>query len=287
MSWCQANIGVGALPDARSTDAEIAKDAVRLPYSLSEPILSRLPGAPEKEKGLFPGVGSALSSYLLKLLDSPAYSNLTPSFLANHFNPQTPDRDDIRYFSIAARAGSLGVWHPLWLPKLVLDAADAKRHQELHHPKSEGNDGLVPIESAKWGHFLGVVESCDHWELRGGAGFRRPSETVQRAEEHLATAQETSQAGLEAVYQRIGQMQDQSQDGTTRSDSSATAKIASWISKRIPFAQAESKPVRPIAIPPEQDIKLRFTSRTKPKPGRFNLEGLYVALTRNLYDAGL
>jgi triacylglycerol lipase len=34
-----------------------------------------------------------------------------------------------------------------------------------------GNDGLVTIESAKWGEFLGILEECDHWELRGARGF--------------------------------------------------------------------------------------------------------------------
>jgi hypothetical protein len=36
---------------------------------------------------------------------------------------------------------------------------------------SRGNDGLVTIESAKWGHFLGTLENCDHWEVRGSSGL--------------------------------------------------------------------------------------------------------------------
>ena len=34
-----------------------------------------------------------------------------------------------------------------------------------------GNDGLVTIQSARWGEFLGVLEGCDHWELRGARGL--------------------------------------------------------------------------------------------------------------------
>ena len=34
-----------------------------------------------------------------------------------------------------------------------------------------GNDGLVTVQSAKWGEFLGILEECDHWELRGARGI--------------------------------------------------------------------------------------------------------------------
>jgi triacylglycerol lipase len=297
MSWCRANIGVGA--DVPLPPEEVAKDIRQLPFSLSEPVLSRLSSTSSKDKGFLPGLGSAMSNYLLKLLDSPAYSNLTPAYLANHFNPLTPDRDDIQYFSIAARAPSMGPWHPLWLPKLILDAADAKRAQSLGYPKSEGNDGLVAIESAKWGKFLGVVDNCDHWELRGAAGLRRPIEAAKQAEEKLTKEaisarsgeDASSQAGLTAIYEKIGQLQAERQDDSRpgKSDSSSASKIASWITKRIPFTQTQEPkaPSRPVGIPADQDAPLRFTTKKNPQPGRFNLEGLYVALTRQLYESGL
>ena len=34
-----------------------------------------------------------------------------------------------------------------------------------------GNDGLVTVQSAKWGEFLGIMEGCDHWEMRGARGI--------------------------------------------------------------------------------------------------------------------
>jgi len=34
-----------------------------------------------------------------------------------------------------------------------------------------GNDGLVTVQSAKWGEFLGTLEGCDHWEMRGARGI--------------------------------------------------------------------------------------------------------------------
>jgi len=34
-----------------------------------------------------------------------------------------------------------------------------------------GNDGLVTVQSSKWGEFLGTMEGCDHWEIRGARGI--------------------------------------------------------------------------------------------------------------------
>lgn len=72
----------------------------------------------------------------------------------------------------------MNVWHPLWLPKMVLDGYEQRQRE---HRRDEwryedggerwGNDGLVTIESAKWGEFLGILEECDHWELRGARGI--------------------------------------------------------------------------------------------------------------------
>lgn len=205
MAWCQANIGVGsalrhdlgaAFAESSGSSQSVAPTTPAadvpppppLPFSLREPILSSAsassttsprPSAPAPSP-------SSLSSYLLSLLDSPAYSNLLPSYLSQHFNPRTPDDPSVRYFSVAGRVSKLGIWHPLWLPKLVLDASE-KLHLRHSPPASAsasssssggggkgwemGNDGLVTIESAKWGEFLGTVEQADHWDIRGSAGF--------------------------------------------------------------------------------------------------------------------
>jgi len=95
------------------------------------------------------------------MFDSPAYANLTTRYLTKIFNPRTPDDPRIRYFSVAGRTGALNIWHPLWLPKVVLDGANGR----------EGNDGLVSVESARWGEFLGTLEGADHWAVRGASGI--------------------------------------------------------------------------------------------------------------------
>jgi triacylglycerol lipase len=63
----------------------------------------------------------------------------------------------VRYFSVAARAPSANVWHPLWLPKLVLNGAEKRAAADAEW----GNDGLVSVQSARWGEFLGTIEGAE------------------------------------------------------------------------------------------------------------------------------
>ncbi|SCZ88576.1 BZ3500_MvSof-1268-A1-R1_Chr2-1g04501 [Microbotryum saponariae] len=200
MAWCRANIGIGTDYDVTSAEAaRLAHEdtSVPLPFSLKSPILHRvtppqeeeaIKAAEQQEKidaaaktiktglnlaGLPKTLTASLSNYLLDLLDSPAYANLTPNFLREVFNPLTPNRDDIKYYSVASRTDKIPIWHPLWLPKQVLDGAESARLAKGIHtrPNWVGNDGLVTIESAQWGEFLGVIENCDHWEMRGSSGL--------------------------------------------------------------------------------------------------------------------
>ncbi|BGP32129.1 hypothetical protein JCM10296v2_003909 [Rhodotorula toruloides] len=217
MAWCRANIGIGTefeshealnLRPSISSNLDEPDDAsVPLPYSLKSPILSReqveqakkaaeaakrAEAAAEKVKNAsshFPGLpfnlSASVTGYLLKLLDSPAYANLTPSFLRDVFNPSTPNRDDVRYFSIAARTDKIPIWHPLWLPKLVLDGAEAQRVAQgcAAPPEWRGNDGLVSLDSARWGEFLGTFDACDHWEMRGSSGLSSAEASKHAIEE--------------------------------------------------------------------------------------------------------
>ncbi|PWN98902.1 alpha/beta-hydrolase, partial [Tilletiopsis washingtonensis] len=161
MDWCNANVGVGneiieeAVREAKGKKAvpeEVEKELVKVPYTLKSPLF-----------------------YMLSVLDQPAYAMLSTKYMAAVFNPSTPDVEGVKYYSVAARTRRLAVWHPLWLPKLILDAAAESRSAGGEADGSgdalggelQGNDGLVSVQSAKWGTFLGVVEGCDHWDLRG------------------------------------------------------------------------------------------------------------------------
>ena len=175
MDWCAANIGVGSATAAATAAmaASSAKVAAALPFSLKSPLLA-LSDAKPKEESSLSGFTAALSRYLLNIFDSPAYSNLTTSFLRDHFNPATANSDSVKYTSVAGRNTKMSVLHPLWFPKLVLDAAAEKGFVEANGRSGkeyEGNDGLVSVSSAKWGEFIGAVDPCHHWELRGEGGL--------------------------------------------------------------------------------------------------------------------
>ena len=133
---------------------------------------------------------SSFTTLLLSMFDSPAYANLTTTYLNTIFNPSTPDDPRVKYFSIAGRQDNMNVWHPLWLPKVILDGAEEKDRTRLQREARAsgmlgdgaspapwdqedlwGHDGLVSVQSARWGEFLGTMEGCDHWQLRGASGI--------------------------------------------------------------------------------------------------------------------
>lgn len=194
MDWCAANIGVGSSAMAKAAVKMAASSAKKLPpYSLNSPLLTRpqqhLAAMNSNEKmnlaangdssvfgipGIFGNSGSSITNYLLGLLDSPAYGNLTTHYLNEVFNPMTPDDPNVKYTSTAGRISKMPVLHPLWFPKLILDAAAERGYAEEEGKSGkeyEGNDGLVSVSSAKWGEWLGVVENCHHWDLRGEGGL--------------------------------------------------------------------------------------------------------------------
>ncbi|KDN49599.1 hypothetical protein K437DRAFT_255274 [Tilletiaria anomala UBC 951] len=129
---------------------------------------------------LLTSISGSFSNFLLSAVDQPAYAMLSTRYMSTVFNPTTPNHPDVKYYSIAARIRKLPVWHPLWLPKVILDAAAESRTSGGEVDGSgdalggdlQGNDGIVSVRSAKWGQFLGIVEGCDHWDLRGGGAPR-------------------------------------------------------------------------------------------------------------------
>jgi triacylglycerol lipase len=150
------------VPPTTSLDPDLAKNKSDVPFSLS---LAALP--------------SSFTTLLLSIVDSPAYANLTSAYLNDVFNPATPDDPTVKYFSVAGRMAGVSVWHPFWLPKMVLDGVEEKHRGRLRAAWEEsrgssehdnplwaqerewGNDGLVTVQSAKWGEFLGIMEGCD------------------------------------------------------------------------------------------------------------------------------
>ena len=87
--------------------------------------------------------------------------DLCPDYMNNTFNPNTPNMPGIYYQSWAAKAKTSCpsvVLEPTWLVMLAEEGA---------------NDGLVSVESAKWGNFRGVEDGAwysagvDHMNIIG------------------------------------------------------------------------------------------------------------------------
>ncbi|KAH8822564.1 alpha beta-hydrolase [Flagelloscypha sp. PMI_526] len=187
MDWCAEHIGIGRRPEfvhGHSNPAPPPQSEFKFTDLAS---FSKLP--------------SSFTTMILSLVDSPAYANLTTAYLNDVFNPATPDDPTVKYFSVAGRMQGANIWHPFWLPKLVMDGFEERERSRLRtlfektsDPEEDmtlydlsdedrgklelwnemdawGNDGLVTVQSARWGEFLGVLEGCDHWEMRGARGL--------------------------------------------------------------------------------------------------------------------
>jgi triacylglycerol lipase len=270
----------------------------------------------------FSSLPSSFTTFLLGMFDSPAYANLTTSYLTNIFNPRTPDDPRVRYFSVAGRTGSLNIWHPLWLPKLVLDGADG----------GEGNDGLVSVESARWGEFLGALEGADHWALRGASGiefldtnlasivgrdawgladwgrFVRAHGRVGGSVEGGQQAQGTSASGWQED-RPLSSPSSSSSDEGLRSSTERLSAVFDWLVEQVPIGSrnalsfagdgdsksggvggaggAGAKQMEDATSLGKKEGNGKGDGRRGDLESKRDLERLYVALARKLYDEGL
>jgi triacylglycerol lipase len=72
--------------------------------------------------------------------------------MAEEFNPKTPDARGVRYFSYGATINP-SLWSAFRQPHKIVQ-------------KLEGvNDGLVSVESAKWGTYKGTLVNVSHLDL--------------------------------------------------------------------------------------------------------------------------
>lgn len=85
-------------------------------------------------------------------IETGAFSQLTRSYMKEGFNPRTPDREGVAYFSYGAMATP-----PLW-------SAFRQSHRIVE--EAEGaNDGLVSVASSQWGTYKGTLEGVSHLDL--------------------------------------------------------------------------------------------------------------------------
>jgi triacylglycerol esterase/lipase EstA (alpha/beta hydrolase family) len=85
-------------------------------------------------------------------LETGAFQQLTRSYMAESFNPRTPDLEGVRYYSYGAA----------FQPHLT----SVFRRSHAIIQRVEGmNDGLVSVESSRWGVYKGTLNHVSHLDL--------------------------------------------------------------------------------------------------------------------------
>ena len=234
--------------------------------------------------------------------------------MEEEFNPNVPDIPSIKYWSVAARIDTMSFFHPLWFPKLIVDSFQEKQRQQPLDPALSarvdwGNDGLVTVESAKWGDFLGVLDECDHWDVRGAGGFNGhvewKSEMESRSKwnwsdwqtflrdwrkgrENEKTAHQEADTRTEKVATRIFEKNSafskKEQEDLVKNPGAMSA-VLDWVVDNVPGVSAVQSPLSEIM---EKALPLTLKNgHDKPEPRKFDIERFYVALCRKLYDEGM
>jgi hypothetical protein len=225
---------------------------------------------------------------------------------------------------------NFGIWHPLWFPKVIVDGVEDRERVEQfahpqdsssHHPSSSpldplrtdlehpyGNDGLVPVSSARWGEFLGVIENCDHWEIRGAGGLRNLSlnfdfnlnlnlgeamSWVEWRKESGAKAKADKErvvksledAGRE-IKRRRRDVKDEKEERDVKALTDRLSAVVDWIVDRpngssSPSSSSAGKEKERSGISSAAEVKKKVEEK------KLDLERFYVALCRKLYDEGL
>ncbi|KAI4631677.1 uncharacterized protein J4E87_002383 [Alternaria ethzedia] len=85
-------------------------------------------------------------------LETGAFSQLTQEYMKNNFNPKTPDIPDVKYYSYGA-----SLEPTRW-------SVFAPSHS-IVKAKEGINDGLVSVESSRWGDYKGTLIGVSHLDL--------------------------------------------------------------------------------------------------------------------------
>jgi triacylglycerol lipase len=123
----------------------------------------------------------ALVPGLIRRIGNPALGDLTPSSRAAH---PIPDRADVAYASYAAHRPITEL--PLWL-------------RPFGRVIPDDNDGLVSVDSARWGTFHGVLRT-DHIEVVGWS-LGLPSLSESRPFDHLAFWKRAASDAMKAAQE--------------------------------------------------------------------------------------
>ncbi len=86
-------------------------------------------------------------------MDTGAFQQLTRRYMAEQFNPRTPDDPDVRYFSYGAVVDAPALLSPFRQSYKVIAEAEGP------------NDGLVSVTSSRWGTYKGTLIGVSHLDL--------------------------------------------------------------------------------------------------------------------------
>ncbi|KAH6652670.1 putative triacylglycerol lipase [Truncatella angustata] len=86
-------------------------------------------------------------------IETGAFSQLTKKYMTQEFNPKTPDDPSVRYFSYGAMMSRPVLLSPFRTTWQIMQNAEG------------ANDGLVSVESAKWGEYKGTLVQVSHLDL--------------------------------------------------------------------------------------------------------------------------
>jgi len=114
---------------------------------------------------------SGLAPKILRPWTKRALKDLTPD-ACQHFNELFPNRPDVRYISYAGMRPLSEM--PPWFRPLT----------RLLDEQAGQNDSQVPVSSATWAEFKGIVRA-DHIELAGW-NCTRANQRIQRPFDHLS-----------------------------------------------------------------------------------------------------
>ncbi|KAL7944679.1 Alpha/Beta hydrolase protein [Trichoderma barbatum] len=110
-------------------------------------------------------------------LGTSAFGQLTTRYMRDEFNPRVRDDDEVRYFSYGAAIDEPSLLGAFRLPHGVVDRREGE------------NDGLVSVESSRWGTYKGTLMGVSHldlinwsnrarWTVREWMGIRRTFNAV-------------------------------------------------------------------------------------------------------------
>lgn len=86
-------------------------------------------------------------------LGTQAFDQLTREYMCQTFNPAVPDAPDVRYFSYGAVANEPPLLSPFRQPWRIIEEAEGP------------NDGLVSVDSSRWGTYKGTLLGVSHLDL--------------------------------------------------------------------------------------------------------------------------